>query len=217
MDRPAEMEPSGRDWVAWHDAYSDRTSSLARRLVVVRQRIGEALDACSDDPVRILDLCAGDGRDLLPELAARPERRVRAVLVELDGQLAAAARATASTLAGVEVRQDDAGDAASFAGAVPVDLLLLCGIFGNISTVDIQTTIQYIPSMLAPGGTVIWTRGWFASDDLRPTIRRWFTEAGLREVSFDGDPDRFGVGVAQLVERPHRSGPRSRRLFTFVR
>jgi hypothetical protein len=97
-----------------------------------------------------------------------------------------------------------------------VDLLLLCGIFGNISRADISATIAAVPSMVAQGGTVIWTRGWFADEDLRPTIRRWFVEAGLTEVSFDGDPERFGVGVARITSyKPSQFS--AARLFHFIR
>jgi hypothetical protein len=36
---------TGRDWRAWHDAYDDPGSSLARRLAVVQARIADALAA----------------------------------------------------------------------------------------------------------------------------------------------------------------------------
>src|SRR5262245_1970836 len=120
------------DWLAWHGSYADAGSSLSRRLRVVRNRIGEALDrAEGGGPIRILGLCAGDGRDVLPELAARPSLQSRTTLVELDDQLAAAASAAASRLIGVQVRRGDAGDIATFEDVLPVDVLLLCGIFGN--------------------------------------------------------------------------------------
>lgn len=207
-----------RDWVDWHGAYDDADSGLSRRLAVVRRRIGGVLDAAGRHPINILGLCAGDGRDVLPELAVRPGLRTRTVLVELDVRLVAAARASAATIAGVEVRQGDAGDPQAFADVLPADLLLLCGIFGNISDEDIRTTVAATPSMLASNGTVIWTRGRRRKDgvDLRPAIRRWFAEAGLRELSFDGDPESYGVGVARAG---HRSPPprHSDRLFTFDR
>lgn len=108
------------------------------------------------------------------------------------------------------------GDLGTFADVLPVDLLLLCGIFG-ISTADIRTTVAAVPSMIAAGGTVIWTRGWFADEDLRPAIRRWFVEAGLSELSFDGDPERFGVGVARNNTPLQRHQPIATQLFRFVR
>jgi hypothetical protein len=221
----ASAEPGA--WVAWHDAYDRPGSGLARRLAVVRRRIGDVLDvavagaAAPSGPLRILSLCSGDGRDLLPELAARPGLAVRAVLVELDGHLAERARAGAESAPGVEVRRGDAGDPALFADALPVDLLLLCGIFGNVSDTDIRATVGAVPSLMAPGGTVIWTRGRLGGeDDLRPVIRRWFSDAGLTEVAFDGAPETFGVGVARRdpgVAAGPGLPPLPGRLFTFVR
>lgn len=208
------------NWVAWHDAYADAGSSLSRRLVVVRRRIGEALDALDHLerlPVRVLSLCAGDGRDLLPELTARPGLAVRAVLVELDARLAGAAREGAAGLKGVEVRQADAGELTSCVDVLPVDLLLLCGIFGNVPTAHVRSTIDAVPAMLAPDGMVIWTRGWFRSEDLRPQVRQWFLDAGVDEIAFDGHPERFGVGVARAAATTPTQPPATGQLFGFVR
>ena len=121
------------DWVAWHASYDDRGSSLARRLQVVRTRIGAVLDAAAGrgEPVRILSLCAGDGRDILPQLAARPALDATTTLVELDEQLVARARTAAAGLPGVHVRHGDAGLLATYDDVLPVDLLLLCGILGT--------------------------------------------------------------------------------------
>jgi hypothetical protein len=217
LDNAGEADGKRTDWVAWHGAYADPGSSLARRLTLVRHRIGETLDAFDSPLIRILSLCAGDGRDILPELAARPMLCCSATLVELDERLATAASGASSELAGVAVRTGDAGDVATFADLLPVDLLLLCGIFGNVSTADIRTTIAAVPAILAAGGTVIWTRGRFGSEDLRPSLRRWFTEAGLTEVAFDGDPERFGVGVARAPAGGPSALPSDTRLFSFVR
>ena len=208
------------DWADWYRAYDDPASSLSRRLTVVRQRIGETLDDLAGrNAARIVSLCAGDGRDLLPELATRPAVAADVVLVELDPVLAAAARRHVEdlTLSGVDVRTADAGRAASWADAVPVDLLLLCGIFGNVSQEDIAATVAAVPSVLAPRGFVIWTRGRFAGGlDLRPVIRRWFVDAGAEGIAFDGEPESFGVGVNRLVGPPATSPP-PERLFEFIR
>ena len=192
---------------------------MSRRLAVVRRRVAEVLDGDERQrALRILSLCAGDGRDVLAELEARPDLDAPTVLVELDEVLAQRARVRATGRRDVEVRQGDAGDTETFADAVPVDLLLLCGIFGNISDADIATTVAAAPAMLAEGGTVIWTRGVFESgQDLRRTIRRWFTEAGLEEVAFDGAPERFGVGVARRPVGNRCVSALPARLFTFAR
>jgi hypothetical protein len=205
------------DWHAWHEAYDDPTSSLARRLEVVRRRLTMVLDAARDQ--RLLSLCAGDGRDVISVLAARGAASpVSAVLVELDEELSrrAVEAATSCHLEAVEVRCADAGDPASFADHLPVDVLLLSGIFGNIDHAQVRDVIDVVPQMLVEGGFVIWTRG--GSDpDRRPEIRSWFDAAGLHEVVFDGAPEAFGVGVNQLVSAPRDAhGPLPSRLFTFV-
>lgn len=207
-----------RDWQVWHTQYDDPGSTLARRLVVVRRGIASALAERAGRPtVRILSLCAGAGRDLLPELAAARPTSYEAVLVEKDPDLAAEAAAAASSagLAEVTVITGDAGDPATFAGHPDNDLLLLCGIFGNISEADIRTTVAAAPALLVPGGTVIWTRGSMAPD-LRPAIRRWFSDAGIDEVAFDGEPEGFGVGVGRR-SAGSAGPPLPDRLFTFVR
>ncbi|MHB8341007.1 MAG: class I SAM-dependent methyltransferase, partial [Mycobacteriales bacterium] len=129
------------DWLQWHEAYDDAGSSLARRLEVVRRHVADALNALGpDEPQRILSLCAGDGRDLLPELEAQPARARQVVLVEKDPTLTAAAAERARVLGPGTTRVilGDAGELAMFADCLPVDLLLLCGIFGNVSDDDIE-------------------------------------------------------------------------------
>ena len=86
----------------------------------------------------------------------------------------------------MEVRQTDASQPAGFADALPADVLLLCGIFGNVSMADIQRTIAAAPALCAPGATVIWTRH-RREPDLTPQIRAWFTAAGFEELAF-GSP-----------------------------
>jgi hypothetical protein len=73
-----------------------------------------------------------------------------------------------------------------------------------------------VPTLLVPGGHVIWTRG--GSDpDRRPEVRRWFEEAGLLELSFDGAPEMYGVGVNQLAaERTASRRTLPDRLFRFL-
>jgi hypothetical protein len=217
-------EPSGKnqdvtDWHKWHTRYDDPESSLARRLEVVLRRVSEALSAPSTArPARVLSLCSGDGRDLLPVLAHSEAEVASALLVEQDARLAQTARATAAELGldQVTVLVADAGETERIKSAVPVDLLLLCGIFGNIPVGEIARTVAASPAMLRPGGTVIWTRG-STEPDLRPTIRRWFVESGLRETAFDGEPSGFGGGVATKPSQVSKCQPLPGRLFTFIR
>lgn len=155
---------------------------------------------------------------MLPVLAHVDHETVSAVLVEQDTILAREARATASRLGGhsVMVLAEDAGETGHFMFALPVDLLLLCGIFGNVSEEDIAITVDACPAMLRPGGMVIWTRG-SSEPDLRPAIRRWFADAGLLETAFDSEPEGFAVGVAIKSRHATTALPIPPRLFAFLR
>jgi hypothetical protein len=214
------MEQAGMsvDWSQWHEAYARPGSGLADRLAAVRAQIVRRLDATAPGPVRVLSACAGDGRDLLGVLAQRHDAdRVSAVLVEVDPGLAARAREAAGTLpARVEVRPADAGRSDAYADAVPADLVLLCGIFGNISDADVQATVQAAPQLCTAGAEVIWTRH-HREPDLTPSIRGWFAGAGFEEVSFIAPPEtHWSVGVHRLVAPPRPLEP-GQHWFTFVR
>jgi hypothetical protein len=214
----ARDEP--RDWLEWHRAYDDPESRLSRRLRVVQGHLRRAIDERAG-PVRIVSMCAGQGRDVIGVLAAHPRApEVSAMLVELDPSLAGYAReaARAAGLTGVEVRTADAALTDSYTGAVPADIVMACGIFGNITTDDIQRTIDHLPELCARGATVIWTRGGTSARDIAPQICSWFEEQGFERVAFESsaDEDHFRVGVHRLVDAP-RPLPRGERMFTFVR
>jgi hypothetical protein len=223
-----EVERMPRDWHEWYANYDDPTSSLSRRLDVVRDLLRQTLDATtpydSAGP-RLLSMCAGDGRDTLPELASG-HRAARAVLVELDKQLSADARRAAAALGldRVEVRTTDAGVTDAYAGAGPADVLLACGVFGNITDADVARTIAAMPMLLAPGGRVIWTRGRRAHDhdpsevdgDPSEHVRGLFDAAGFEEVAFVRPDDAgFRVGVHRFTG-PAEPVVEGRRLFSFV-
>ena len=175
-----------RDWVEWHQGYADPASGLSARLRSVRRHLGRAIDQAAG-PVRLVSLCAGQGDDVIGVLAGHPRRdQVTALLVEAEPRNAQVARdrAAAAGLAHVQVRQADASRPESFADALPADVLLLCGIFGNISDTDIERTAAAAPALCAPGATVIWTRH-RRPPDLTPRIRAWFSSAGFEELAFD--------------------------------
>lgn len=198
-------DESGRDWQAWHEPYDVPGSYLSRRLSCVQARLREAIEACGPGPIRILSLCAGQGRDVLGVLAGHPRvEDISARLVELDDASVARARLEAAEhdLRGVEVVPGDASTTDAAVGAVPADVVLLCGIFGNVSDDDVRHTVASAPMLCAPGATVLWTRH-RGEPDLTPAIRRWFTEAGFAEVGFDAPDDAlFGVGAHRLVVDP---------------
>lgn len=210
------------DWSQWHDAYARPDSGLADRLNAVRAEISRCLEQTAPDPVRVISACAGDGRDLLGALAERSDSdRVTALLVEHDAALATRARTLADALsARVEVRQADAAASSIYVDAAPADLVLLCGIFGNISDDDVRRTIEATPQLCAPGAEVIWTRH-RGDPDLTPSIREWFAAAGFDEVAFHAPEavewfDKWSVGVHRLAAHPQRLRA-GRHWFTFIR
>lgn len=213
-----------RDWSRWHEAYDDPASPLSARLALVERHVSHALAAAPPGPLSLVSLCAGQGRDVLEVLPGHPRRSdVRAVLVELDPHIAglAALRAADAGLTGVAVRQADAAMVAGYADALPADVLMLCGIFGNVTEADIARTIAAAPALCAPGGTVIWTRH-RRPPDVTPRLRDWLARAGFDELAFDS-PDVQGmvsVGVHRLPDSGPASGAARRlpadRLFTFA-
>lgn len=208
-----------RDYVAFHDHYDDPRSGLYLRLLVVQDLIGSALDEAPPGPVRVISMCAGQGRDLIG--VARRHRRGRdltGLLVEADSRNVAAARGaiTQAGLTGLTVERGDAGQSAAYTGSVPADLVLACGIFGNISHQDIERTIGVLPELCAPGATVLWTRHPEPAV-LLDTIQGWFAGAGFRPGPLVLPPGHlFCVGAAQLTGTPPPLRP-GQQLFTFVR
>ncbi len=202
-----------RDWQAWHREYDQPGSRLDRRLGAVQGCIREALDRMPPGPIRAISACAGEGRDLLGVLADHPRAKdVTGRLVELDPTLVA--RAAANAPPGVGVVCGDASTTSAYAGAVPADLVLMCGIFGNVALPDIRNTLHALPTLCAPGATVVWTRH-RRPPDRTDDIRRWLAATGFEEAAFIGSDDLFGVGAHRLTSPP-RPFEQGQRLFTFV-
>ncbi len=203
------------DWQRWHTAYDEPDSSLSRRLRVVREQISAALDAAPAGPLRVVSLCAGQGRDLLDVLVDHPRRGdVRALLVEWDAGNADIARRRALGLPGVGVVTGDAALTDRYRDAVPADLVLLCGIFGNVTDADVRRTVGYAPQLCAHGATVVWTRHREPPDRV-PLICGWFEELGFARAYVSDPAESFGVGVHRYTGQPHPLAT-GERMFTFL-
>lgn len=202
------------DWQAWHAPYDDPGSPLSQRLAAVQEQIRHALDRAPAGPLRLLSLCAGQGLDVLPVLADHPRGAdVQGRLVELDPGNCAVASVAAPE--GVEVRCADAGTTDAAEGVAPVDLLLLCGIFGNTSDEDVERTVAAVPSLCTAGATVVWTRHTHPPD-LTPAIRAWLAAAGVEEAAFVAEErPGWAVGAGVLRGAPVPLTP-GQRLFSFT-
>ncbi len=110
----------------------------------------------------------------------------------------------------------DAGNTTSYAGWVPADLVLMCGVFGNISDEDVELVVKTLPALCASGGTVIWTRHRRAPD-LTVRIRAWLEVEEFQEVGFHSPgSESFAVGVHRYIGRGSALAADAR-MFTFVR
>ena len=205
------------DWLAWHEQYAN-DGPLNRRLELVRGFIRAALDALPPGEIRVLSMCAGDGRDILGVLAGHPRSEdVSARLVELEPALAERARTEAARLglSRVEVAGGDAGVSDAYEGIAPVHLALVCGVFGNVTNEDVHTTIARLPELCAAGAHAIWTRGTF-EPDLTPQIRRWFQDALFRDLAFARVPETTVAAGHAVLEGAPLPFQRGVRLFTFL-
>lgn len=208
-------------WYEWHDRYDDPESPLSIRLGLVQEETRLAIDRCPSTPIHLVSICAGQGRDIVKALESHPRQAaVSAVLLELDPRNVDIARRSASAahLPDVTVVQADASLTDAYTKYVPADVLLICGVFGNISTTDIHRTIHHLPHLCGPGASVIWTRN-RGHPDVTPMIRDWFRDSGFDELAFrtvapGATTFLESVGVHQLAvpPEPHELGLR---LFTF--
>ncbi|MBK5305481.1 MAG: class I SAM-dependent methyltransferase [Frankiaceae bacterium] len=207
------------DWQRWHEGYTDPTSELSSRLRAVQELMRAWLDRAAPGPQRLISMCAGHGQDVVGGLRGHCRAAdVSGRLVEQDAESVRIANAalTEAGLTAVRAVRGDAADIAFYAGATPADLVLVCGVFGNISEADIENTIRVLPALCADGGTILWTRHRQAPD-VTPTIRRWFERAGFAELAFvSPGKGRYAVGAHQLTERGPAYQPPGP-LFTFTR
>jgi hypothetical protein len=225
-------------WVRWHAPYENPASPLSRRLSSVQSMVRAALDelparvpasgpdgspaaGAAPEPIRIVSLCAGQGRDVIDVVATHPRGpEVSALLVELDPALVAFARDRAAAAGpGVAERirivEGDASRSQWYADDVPADIVLVCGVFGNISAADITRTIEAMRGFCAAGGHVVWTRH-RRPPDLTTAIRSDFEAAGFTELAFDAPEDTvMGVGHHRLDGTPALFDP-DLVLFDFV-
>ena len=95
-------------------------------------------------------MCAGQGHDVVGALDGHPRGGdVRATLIEVDDHNVRAARerVAAAGLPKVEVIEGDASTTDIYQGHVPAEIVLVCGLFGNLSDADIRRAIRHLPML----------------------------------------------------------------------
>lgn len=208
-----------KDWFEWHAPYDDPASALSRRLAIIKEHIRKNLPRNPDGTFRIISICAGQGRDVIEVLSERSTDTgsIRARLVELDERNVSVARRLVEEagLTNVEIVHGDASFVDAYAGMVPANIVLMCGILGNISAEDIFLTISEMPQLCDKGALLIWTRH-RRPPDPTDVIRRAFAASGFDEVEFIAPSDSFwSVGVERFVGEP-KPMQNGLKLFTFI-
>ncbi len=207
--------------MAWHEAYERPGSDLSRRLAAVRARLMTALDEAPLGPVRLLSLCAGDARDVLGVLQVHPRSAdVTAVLIENDETLTDRARASVADLpdksGAVEIRTADAGAVDDWADVLPAQVVLACGVFGNLDRDQVERCIAALPVACLPGASLLWTRG-RGPEDPGPDLDRWLRLANFEPIArVAPERARYRVGVDRYLGPPRQPVP-GERLFTAFR
>jgi hypothetical protein len=212
------MTATAIDWYDWHAEYEEPAGTLSHRLATVQQYLRDTLDHLPDGPVRLVGLCAGQGRDIAGVLKDHPRAAdVGGRIVELDPRNTETAKRLLAEAGGgdrIEVITGDASQTDAYTGAVPADLIIAVGIFGNIVNADVEKLIKHLPGLSAPGAHVFWSRG-IDRADLNPEIRGWLKDAGFEEVAWELLDGTMGLGVNRYVGPPQPLPP-GVQLFNFV-
>src|SRR5687768_13388422 len=130
---------NSRSWTGWPaEAYAQL--QYQQRLQTVQEHLRGVLDDAPVGPLRLISMCAGDGRDVIGTVRAHERRGdVSAWLVELDRQSVAAGiqeAAVAGLEGAVNFINADATDYATYQGVAPADIVLACGVWGHVPALE---------------------------------------------------------------------------------
>jgi hypothetical protein len=207
-------------WNSWPDqAYqSDR---YQRRLSAVQEHLAECLDNAPRGSVRVVSICAGDGRDVIGVLGSHRRRQdVAAWLVETSRQSVAsgvrqAARAGLENT--VHFLNVDATVFETYNNIAPSDILLLCGVWGHVPSGERGQLVRAMTALSKPGGTLIWTRGVSRGLGRLHEVQSLFTVSGWAAARVTLTSDKKWAVVTHRHDGRPQELPASGRLFHFQR
>jgi hypothetical protein len=205
-------------WSGWPQvAY--RRENYQQRLRVVKVHLAECLNDAAQGPLRLVSLCAGDGRDVIDVLQSNRRRNdVGAWLVELNGQSIAdgALHMKASGLEKlVNFIHADATDYLTYQTLVPCDIILLCGVWGHVPVNERALLVRALASFSKPGGSLIWTRGISRGMDRLNEIQSQFANSSWERVRLSFTPnDKWAISTHRYCG-PSLELPASGRIFNF--
>ncbi|MDF5737855.1 MULTISPECIES: class I SAM-dependent methyltransferase family protein [unclassified Nostoc] len=208
-----------KDWYEWHELYKTEPK-LQQRLEIVREYIAYSLNNSPEGAIQIVSVCAGDGRDLLGTLENHPRAKdVSARLVEINSNLVEHGRATIESLGlakQIEFINGDATLATNYVEAVPADIVIVCGVFGNLADeTELNRLLDNLSFLSKPGAFVIWTRGHSNGIPYSENVRKILGASEFEEVNFKftatGD---MGVGLHRYLGE-NLAQPKEQQLFVF--
>jgi hypothetical protein len=205
-------------WSGWpQDAY--RRQHYQQRLRAVQSHLAECLDQAAPGPVRIVSLCAGDGRDVIGVLQMHRRRNdVAATLVELNGPSVAEGLRqvhVARLEKSVRFIHRDATDYSTYKGLVPCDILLVCGVWGHVPPWERAALIGALATFSKPAGCVIWTRGVSKGMARMDEIQSQFAGPTWERLRLSFTPDDQWVVGTHRYCGPALDAPAAGRIFNF--
>ena len=152
---------TGRDWLQWHKEY-ETWPELQKRLHLVQSHISGCLTSLPPGPINVINVCAGDGRDLCGVLSVHERARdVTARLVEINPELTQRGTAAidAARLGNVmSYLLADATQFGTYVSMAPADLIVMAGVFGNVRPTELAHLVDGLPCLCRPDAFVVWTR-----------------------------------------------------------
>jgi hypothetical protein len=207
-------------WSNW-PARAYRRNNYQQRLTAVQSHLAECLSESAAGEVRIVSVCAGDGRDVIGVLPSHERREdAKAWLVELDRKSVEAGRRAvlaAGLATHVQFVHGDATDHAAYANLLPCSIVLLCGVLGHVRPDERAETIKRVAQFCEPKGSIIWTRGFRGCESRVREIETLFDEADCERVRRSVTQDQKWAVVTNRYLGPRYEAPTSGRIFTFER
>ena len=210
-------------WRVWSDWPQEvyQQQSYQQRLWIVQEHFAKCLDNVPCGPVRVLSLCAGDGRDVIGVLSSHPRRTdVTGWLVESSRQsiaIGACHAASAGLERTVNFLCGDATLYATYKDIAPADIVLVCGVWGHVAADQRALLVAGIASLCKSDGVVIWTRGLGPNMNRLQEIQSHFAGLDWDKVRVSNTPDQRWAVATYRYSGPTHQLLKSGRLFRFQR
>ncbi len=207
-------------WSGWPEA-AYQQPGYRQRLQAVQEHLAQSLDCAPNGPVRIISICAGDGRDIIGVLSSHRRRTdVQAWLIELNHQSVVAGIRQAKN-AGLEDRvtflNTDATLYATYKDIAPAEIILLSGVWGHVPAQERASLAGGLASFCNPRGTLIWTRGVSQGIGRLREIQAHFSAPAWEEERLTLTPDNNWAVASYCHCGPPQELPRSGQVFRFQR